>query len=308
MVFQKLFILILLFNFFGCLPKGVELEQLETETSESGKTTDDTADDTKIEDISLSCNQISDGESESRTSYKDISVPFGSTCLSESQTRLCNGGSFSDWSGSFTNATCIVLADPNIVPGPLPAFPGAEGVGTQTIGGRGGAVIKVTNLNDSGAGSLRAAVESTGPRIVVFETSGTINLISDLVVTNPFLTIAGQTSPNGIIIAGRTTTIRTNDVVIRYLRFRTGVHNVAQNEKETLRALVIDGGNYGNSGNALAYNIVIDHNSFSWSADQTLNVWNDAYDVTLSWNFLAEPLTDEAPETNHAYSLSLLHI
>jgi hypothetical protein len=79
----------------------------------------------------------------------------------------------------------------------LPAFPGAEGFGAKTPGGRGGRVIEVTNLNDSGAGSLRAAVEASGPGVVVFRTGGTLTLNSSLTVTNPYLTIAGQTAPGG---------------------------------------------------------------------------------------------------------------
>ena len=78
-----------------------------------------------------------------------------------------------------------------------PAFPGAEGFGANSIGGRGGTLIEVTNLNDSGPGSFRAAVEASGPRIVVFRVGGTIELQSSLIITNPYITIAGQTAPGG---------------------------------------------------------------------------------------------------------------
>ena len=79
----------------------------------------------------------------------------------------------------------------------IPAFPGAEGAGAQTVGGRGGRVIEVTNLDDSGPGSLRAAVEATGSRIVVFRIGGTIRLQSPLKIKEPYITIAGQTATGG---------------------------------------------------------------------------------------------------------------
>src|SRR6478609_9986754 len=106
----------------------------------------------------------------------------------------------------------------------LPVFPGAEGFGATTVAGRGGAVLTVTNLNDSGAGSLRAALSAAGPRTVVFETSGTVTLTSDdLVVSNPYLTLAGQTSPSpGITIRGGGIRIMTHDVLIQHVRVRPG--------------------------------------------------------------------------------------
>src|SRR5689334_6751231 len=110
------------------------------------------------------------------------------------------------------------------VVGPLPAFPGATGYGSATPGGRGGRVIEVTNLNDSGAGSLRAALTASGPRVVVFRIGGTIKITSNLVISNPYITIAGQTAPGGgiAIIGGKGFWITTHDVIVRDVPFRRG--------------------------------------------------------------------------------------
>src|SRR5262245_263844 len=104
-----------------------------------------------------------------------------------------------------------------------PAFPGAEGFGAETVGGRGGVVLEVTNLNDSGPGSLRQAIEVRGPRIVVFRVDGTIENKSPLQIEHPHLTIAGQSAPGGgITLRGEEVRVQTHDVVIRHLRIRTG--------------------------------------------------------------------------------------
>lgn len=182
----------------------------------------------------------------------------------------------------------------------LPVFPGAQGAGTDTVAGRGGTVIKVTNLNDSGEGSFRAAVTSSFPRIIVFDVSGIINLNSQIEVNNPYMTIAGQTSPAGIIITGNRFKINTHDVLIRYIQFRIGSHgNVDPNSS---RAWEIYGN--GNGRKNAGYNVVMDHISSSWSADQVGNVAEDAYDVTISWSIVGEGLQAAGhPEGGHSYGM-----
>ena len=106
---------------------------------------------------------------------------------------------------------------------PLPAFPGAEGAGSTTPGGRGGRVLFVTTLADSGPGSFRAACEAEGPRIVVFRVAGTIALKSPINVRHPYLTVAGQSAPGeGVCLRDNTFGISTHDVVVRFLRSRLG--------------------------------------------------------------------------------------
>src|SRR5689334_18438930 len=105
----------------------------------------------------------------------------------------------------------------------IPAFPGAEGGGKYSFGGRGGKVYVVTNLNDDGPGSFRWACEQGGARIVVFNVAGIIHLKTPVIVRAPYISIEGQTAPgDGICIAGESTWINTHDVVVRYLRFRRG--------------------------------------------------------------------------------------
>src|SRR5688500_10419053 len=126
----------------------------------------------------------------------------------------------------------------------VPSFPGAGGEGAVTAGGRGGRVIFVTSLADSGPGTLRAALEAAEPRIVVLSTSGTITLNSKLRVNHPFLTVAGQTAPgDGVCIRGDTVEINASDVVIRYLRFRRGNltdRDDALNARSSPGRLIID--------------------------------------------------------------------
>lgn len=159
----------------------------------------------------------------------------------------------------------------------IPAFPGAEGFGADTVGGRGGKVFTVTNLNDSGDGSLRAAVEASGPRTVVFGVSGTIELKTPLIVKNPNITIAGQTAPGGgITLRDYTLHIDAQDVVVRYIRSRLG--NVSKVEDDAIN--IRDG----------ARNVVLDHLSASWSTDEVLSPSGDIKNITIQWCLIAESL------------------
>lgn len=161
-------------------------------------------------------------------------------------------------------------------PGVAPlAFPGAEGWGAKTPGGRGGKVIEVTNLEDSGPGSLRAAVEQSGPRTIVFRVSGTIELRSEMEIRNPNLTIAGQTAPgDGICLKNHKFLIGADDVVVRHVRFRRGRANGDRDD-----ALAIE-----------SKNVIVDHCSMSWGTDETLNTWHGAEDITVQWSIVSEAL------------------
>ncbi|WP_220699410.1 pectate lyase family protein [Pelobium manganitolerans] len=162
------------------------------------------------------------------------------------------------------------------------AFPSAEGFGKYTTGGRGGKVYIVSNLNDDGEGSLRKAVVSNDPRIVVFAVSGTIHLQSKLNIKGN-ITIAGQTAPgDGICLADYPVSLAGDNIIIRYLRFRMG--DRYQNKGQ------IDGGGaddaFGGSGRK---NIMIDHCSMSWSTDEVCSIYKGD-STTLQWNIMSEPL------------------
>ncbi|NSL56957.1 pectate lyase [Uliginosibacterium aquaticum] len=177
----------------------------------------------------------------------------------------------------------------------LPAFPGAEGFGADTVAGRGGRVIAVTNLNDAGPGSLRAAVETEGPRTVVFRVAGTIHLQSPLAIRHPNITLAGQTSPGGgVTVAGYTTRIYASDVVLRYMRFRLG--NLTKTEDDALGVM------HG------ARRVVIDHVSAGWSTDESLSTEGDVADITIQWSLIAESLNKSVHAKGaHGYG-SLLRV
>jgi hypothetical protein len=191
----------------------------------------------------------------------------------------------------------------------LPAFPGAEGFGAVTEGGRFGRIVFVTNLYDTTdvnsrnyPGSLRWAVDHTWEmdlldpyserRIVVFRVGGVINLVDRLIVRNPHITIAGQTAPgDGILLRGDTFEIATHDVIVRGIRVRVG----DQGTPTCCR----DGINIGTYfAISDVYNVIVDHSSVSWAVDENLSVWSSpaeghtVYDITIQWNIISQGLND----------------
>lgn len=165
----------------------------------------------------------------------------------------------------------------------LPVLPQGEGFGYDTPAGRGGTVYRVTNLNASGAGSLQACVAASGPRVCVFEVSGTITANADLVIRNPNITIAGQTAPSpGITWRGGALWVAASDVLVQHIRFRAG-DSKAGPPYENRDALKID-------SPKLISNIVIDHCTFSWAVDETVSLWKNWNNVTLNNNIISEGL------------------
>jgi len=183
-----------------------------------------------------------------------------------------------------TSVLCILSAcSPANVPAlGVPAFPGAEGFGAQALGGRGGQVLFVTNLHDAGEGSLRAAVETDGPRTVIFQVSGTIVLESTLAIKKPYITIAGQTAPgDGICLKDRGLAIAADHVIVRYLRCRPG-----DNTESEPDAISIGAGQ----------NIIVDHCSASWAVDETLSASTrgNLGNLTVQWCIIAESLNESS--------------
>lgn len=162
-----------------------------------------------------------------------------------------------------------------------PAFPGAEGFGRYVTGGRGGKVYHVTNLNDSGEGSLRWALGQTGFKIIVFDVSGTIHLQSALGITGN-TTLAGQTAPGeGICVADYPVTVKGSNVIVRYMRFRLGNKYVLQ-----------DGADGWDGLNGMdCENIMIDHCSVSWSIDECCSFLGNK-NTTVQWTLVAQSLVN----------------
>lgn len=171
------------------------------------------------------------------------------------------------------------------------AFPGAEGYGRFALGGRGGKVMFVTNLNDSGPGSLRAAIEAQGPRIVIFNISGTIELKSNLRIEHPRITIAGQTAPgDGICLRKYPLIISADDSVVRYIRVRLG--DEADNK--------VDGIDVSD-----AQNVIVDHCSVSWTLDEAVNTYHGTKNVTIQWCLISESLHNSRLQQGHGFAASL---
>jgi hypothetical protein len=177
----------------------------------------------------------------------------------------------------------------------LVAFPGAEGAGRLATGGRGGRVIRVVNLEDGGAGSLRAAVEAKGPRTIVFDVGGTIRLKKPLIIRNGQVTVAGQTAPGGgITVRDRVFEIAADDVVVRYIRARLGDESGVESDAFTI---------------SRGRRIIVDHVSASWSVDETLSAGapyegpeDDLRDVTVQWSIISESLRKSAhSKGEHGY-------
>jgi hypothetical protein len=193
------------------------------------------------------------------------------------------------------------------------AFPGAVGPAAKTPGGRGGRIIRVTNLNADGPGSLKAAIDAKGPRIVVFEVGGVIDMgRTSWTVTEPFVTIAGQTAPSpGITLIKGGLDVKTHDVVLRHIRVRTGADGQARRSGWEADAVSTVG----------AYHVIVDHCTFSWALDEnmsasgprftgaTLADWRKAtsHDITFSYNAAYEGLADSShPKGEHSKG-SLIH-
>jgi pectate lyase len=159
----------------------------------------------------------------------------------------------------------------------VPAFRGAEGFGAKAKGGRGGRVIAVTNLNDSGPGSFREACEAEGPRIVVFRVGGIIELKKAVRIRNPYITIAGQTAPgDGICLRNREFVVETHDAVVRFLRSRAGESAGAE----------VDSMDVGNG----SHDVIYDHCSATWSVDECLSLSGKNQNITVQWCLIAEGL------------------
>ena len=177
----------------------------------------------------------------------------------------------------------------------IPAFPGAWGGGMYSFGGRGGKVLVVTNLNDSGPGSFRDACEQGGPRIIVFNVSGIIRLKAAVSIRAPYITIAGNTAPgDGICIAGNTVELNTHDIIVRHMRFRRGKTEAADRDDS-----------FG--GNPVG-NLIIDHVSASWSLDENISMYRHMYHPPAGGKDLKLPTVNVTIQNSiSSESLNIFH-
>jgi len=181
----------------------------------------------------------------------------------------------------------------------LPIFPEAEGFGVTTPAGRGGKIIRVTTLSDNGKGSLREALEAEGPRVIVFEVAGIIDLNKHLYIHNPFVTIAGQTAPSpGITITNASLAIRTHDVLIQHLRIRVGdrIEGPEPGDRDGIKMQGLP------IAPSEVFNVVIDHCSISWAIDEGISLWyRGIHDVTISNSIISENLSHSLhPKGEHS--------
>ncbi|AVP98267.1 pectate lyase [Ahniella affigens] len=194
------------------------------------------------------------------------------------------------------------------------AFPGAVGWAAETPGGRGGQVLRVTTLATDGPGSFKEALNTKGPRIIVFEVAGVIDLrLAEWAITEPFLTIAGQTAPPpGITLIKGGLTIATHDVVIRHLHIRPGEGGLKKHAGVDFDAITTVAG---------AKDVIIDHNSLTWASDENLSAsgarfigdgpdaWREfvSHRITFSHNLLAEGLAHSIHAKGEHSKGSLIH-
>ncbi len=177
----------------------------------------------------------------------------------------------------------------------LPAFPGAQGYGSESVGGSGrnrstprGKILRVTNLKDSGSGSLRACVEASGPRVCIFEVSGPIELRRSLKIGNPYLTIAGQTAPfPGIELRHASLRIQAHDVVVQHIRIRVGEQHPEWQAYPDRDGIQI----YETSSNT--FRVIVDHVSVYWGVDENVSTCcSKVHDITFSNMIIAQALLD----------------
>tara|TARA_R110000765_G_scaffold168384_3_gene273401 strand:+ start:16980 stop:18707 length:1728 start_codon:yes stop_codon:yes gene_type:complete len=231
---------------------------------------------------------------EETTAAEESATSENSTTVPEEDTFTYTAEVVDQETGETTKEEATVTVTPTDM-GELKAFPGAEGFGKNTTGGRGGIVYHVTNLNDNGPGSLRDAVERQGTRTVIFDVGGEISLLSNIVIRDgdQNLTIAGESAPSpGISLRNYGIQIQTGNIIIRYLTIRLGDYHLSQGISETDCLRVV------NFGDGLIDGLIFDHLSLSWSTDESLDINSvgtsnsDNYkiqNVTVSNTIIGEP-------------------